>query len=87
MVWLKAPDKVVIHPSSVDGRVEAPPSKSYTHRMLFLALLARGRSVVRRPLISNDTLATLNAVSLLGGSTRVKGGVAEVEGGEVRGVP
>ncbi|WP_158318579.1 3-phosphoshikimate 1-carboxyvinyltransferase [Aeropyrum camini] len=84
-MWLKAPDKVVIHPSSVDGRVEAPPSKSYTHRMLFLALLARGRSVVRRPLISNDTLATLNAVSLLGGSTRVKGGVAEVEGGEVRG--
>ncbi|GBF09355.1 3-phosphoshikimate 1-carboxyvinyltransferase [Aeropyrum pernix] len=85
MVWLRAPDRVVVHPSTVEGRVEAPPSKSYTHRMLFLALLARGRSVVRRPLVSNDTLATLNAVALLGGKPRLGRGVAEVEGGEVRG--
>ncbi|ANF21956.1 hypothetical protein [Thermococcus piezophilus] len=38
----------IIRPvGEVTGEMEAPPSKSYTHRAYFLALLAEGRSVLR----------------------------------------
>ncbi len=53
---------VIVYPGSVSGIVKAPPSKSYTHRALLAALLARGTSVVMDPLWSSDTLATLEAV-------------------------
>ncbi|NJE47465.1 3-phosphoshikimate 1-carboxyvinyltransferase [Thermococcus sp. GR7] len=60
---------VIIRPvGEVTGEVEAPPSKSYTHRAYFLALLAEGRSKVKRPLVSDDTLATLNAIRAFGAS-------------------
>jgi 3-phosphoshikimate 1-carboxyvinyltransferase len=57
---------VTIRPSRVRGTVRAPPSKSYTHR----AILAAGyadRVVVRDPLVSADTRATMRAVEAFGG--------------------
>ncbi|MHB8585113.1 MAG: 3-phosphoshikimate 1-carboxyvinyltransferase [Thermoplasmatota archaeon] len=54
-----------IRPSAVRGTVPAPPSKSYTHRALFLGLLARD-SFVAEPLLSEDPLATLTAIRALG---------------------
>ena len=50
----------------VEGRVQAPPSKSYTHRALFLALLSEGESEILNPLKSDDTRATLGAVRAFG---------------------
>ncbi|AEC51230.1 3-phosphoshikimate 1-carboxyvinyltransferase [Pyrococcus sp. NA2] len=50
----------------VKGSLKAPPSKSYTHRAYFLALLAEGRSKVLEPLFSRDTLATLEAIKTFG---------------------
>lgn len=64
--WL--PRRVEVAPSRLDGGVEAPPSKSYTHRALLAGLLAAGRSVVENPLWSSDTRATLAAVKQLGAS-------------------
>lgn len=52
--------------SNVEGSVLASPSKSYTHRAMTLALLADGESVLRRPLLGEDTLATLEAVKAFG---------------------
>lgn len=50
----------------VDVRVRAPPSKSYTHRALIAAALAEGDSMIIEPLVAEDTLLTLSALSQLG---------------------
>lgn len=50
----------------VDGVLEAPPSKSYTHRYLFLSLLGEGTFKFVNPLISGDTEATLSAIKKFG---------------------
>ena len=62
--------KLVVSRSSVHGEVEAPPSKSYTHRAIILASLARGDSISRRPLKSQDTLATLRGMEQFGALAR-----------------
>ena len=55
----------------VEGEVKAPPSKSYTHRALILASLAKGKSKLQDPLLSADTLATLEACQALGAEIEV----------------
>ncbi len=59
--------RVSIDKSSIKGEVFAPPSKSYTHRAITLAALSK-ESIVRRPLISADTLATVRASEMFGAS-------------------
>jgi 3-phosphoshikimate 1-carboxyvinyltransferase len=72
---------VIIKPvEALKGEVEAPPSKSYTHRMLVAALLSNGKTVIEKPLVSDDTLATLEAVKALGARVEQKNGLWEVEG-------
>ena len=75
--------KVVISPSQPRGRVEAPPSKSVTHRMVTLGTLAEGTTTIRNPLASDDTLATLNAVNMLGAHTERSQDEWIVEGGSL----
>lgn len=58
--------KVVLKNSVVDGAVEAPPSKSQTHRFYTAALLSEGLSTVRQPSRCLDAEATLRAVKLMG---------------------
>jgi 3-phosphoshikimate 1-carboxyvinyltransferase len=48
------------------GQVEAPPSKSYTQRMVIASALSEGQSKVWHPLFSQDTDAALRAVTALG---------------------
>ena len=50
----------------LDAVVSLPGSKSQTNRMLVLAALAEGRSVVRRPLRSRDTELMAEALRVLG---------------------
>lgn len=69
--------------SSVHGSVMSSPSKSYTHRAMTLALLAEGTSVLRRPLLGEDTLATLEAVKAFGASVAGED-VLEITGGRLR---
>lgn len=64
--------RVSINKSSIKGEVFAPPSKSYTHRAITLAALSE-EAVVRRPLLSADTLATIRASRLFGASIEEKG--------------
>ncbi|MHC1586188.1 MAG: 3-phosphoshikimate 1-carboxyvinyltransferase [Candidatus Hecatellaceae archaeon] len=52
--------------SKLSGQIEAPPSKSYTHRAFIAALLSKGESIIRNPLASEDTDATLEACEALG---------------------
>ena len=50
----------------VAGRLRPPSSKSLTHRALALALLARQRTVIARPLAAEDTELFLAALADLG---------------------
>ncbi len=59
--------------ATVSGTVRAPPSKSYTHRAFLLAALSGGPCLVSRPLLSEDTEATLAGIEAFGAEVRRKG--------------
>jgi len=62
---------VLVNPTrSLSGIVRAPPSKAQTHRALYAGLLSRGTTVIHNPLVSDDTKASLNAVSAFGARVR-----------------
>jgi len=61
---------MTIHHSSLRGSLQAPPSKSYTHRALFCSALAQGESKLHSPLLCEDTFATSHALSKIGVTTR-----------------
>jgi len=67
--------------STVAGGARAPPSKSYTHRAILAAGYAEG-ALVRDPLVSADTRATMRAVEAYGGSV-VDGTESEEADGSV----
>lgn len=50
----------------LDARVTLPGSKSYTQRALLIAALAEGTSVLRDPLLSEDTGVLIEALRALG---------------------
>ena len=50
-----------IQKSKLKGHIVCPANKSYTHRAIFLAALSDGKSIVKKILRSNDTIATINA--------------------------
>jgi 3-phosphoshikimate 1-carboxyvinyltransferase len=56
--------------SRVGGHTRAPPSKSYTHRAILAAGYAGG-ALVRGPLDSADTRATMRAVEAYGGTVEL----------------
>lgn len=58
--------KAFVNPSTITGRMIAPSSKSYTHRALTVGLLSKGKSTINNPLISLDTIATIQSCVALG---------------------
>jgi len=81
--------KLRITPSSVTGEVSAPPSKSYTHRAVILASLATGESIIDNPLLSDDTLYTIDACRSLGADIELEGNRLTITGtgGQIRVTP
>lgn len=64
------------------GIVAPPCSKSYAQRALAVALLARGKSVLRNMDFCNDTLSALNCIKMLGAEAeRTDEHTIVVEGG------
>ncbi len=59
---------VVEETATLKGEICAPPSKSYTHRAIIAASLAKGISRIRSPLYSDDIFATMNACTSFGSS-------------------
>ena len=57
----------------LDVVLDAPPSKSVTHRVLVAAALAEGVSTLHGPLDAADTRATIEGLSALGVVTRIEG--------------
>ena len=66
--------------SWLEGKVAAPPSKSYTHRALLIASLAEGKSKIYKPLKSKDTLATKNFCEAIGAKIIEKNNCYEIYG-------
>lgn len=58
--------KISIQRSQLSGTAMCPSSKSYTHRAIFLAALSEGESKIHNPLISRDTLSSINACRAIG---------------------
>lgn len=58
--------KLVINKSRLKGTVAIPASKSHTIRAVAIASLAQGNSVIHNPLISADTLSSVNTYRGLG---------------------
>ena len=57
---------IEIKPSHVNGLIEIPASKSQTIRAFLIATFAKGNSIIRHPLISEDTKAAIEACRALG---------------------
>lgn len=64
----------------IGGVVKAPPSKSYSHRAVILASLAKGTSKLYDMLYSEDTLASIRVCKALGAEITEKDGYLEVIG-------
>lgn len=55
-----------VQPSLIQGTLQAPASKSSMQRACAAALLSNGASVIRNPGVSNDDLAALDVIRVLG---------------------
>jgi len=58
--------KCRVEKSEIDGSIECPSNKSYTHRAIFLASLSIDKSIIKNILRSGDTNATINACKNFG---------------------
>lgn len=58
--------KLISQKTKLNGTVAIPGSKSHTIRAVAIASLARGRSMIRQPLSSSDTLSAVDCYRLLG---------------------
>ena len=58
--------KCRVEKSDIDGDIECPANKSYTHRAIFLASLAIDKSIIKNILRSEDTKATINTCKNFG---------------------
>ena len=91
--WLSRAALELVPVGPVDATLDAPSSKSLTNRLLVIAGLADGTSVLRRPLVSDDTAAMSSGLRALGArieslddATRVTGTSGRpVAGGTVSG--
>ncbi len=71
---------IKIFPSKLIGTVNAPSSKSYSHRMIIAAALADGISEVSNVTDSNDISVTAGAMDALGANVLADGGIYTIKG-------
>lgn len=69
-----------IEPSLAKGKISAPPSKSYAHRLLMCASLAQGKSIISNVAFSQDILATMDCMKAFGAEFEVDGSTVTVYG-------
>ncbi len=58
--------KIISSKSNLSGCVRMPGSKSHTIRAIAFASLASGKSIIRQPLVSLDTLSAVSTYRMLG---------------------
>lgn len=70
--------KIIVNKSKIHGSAAAPSSKSYTIRGLMCAALARGKSRMVNPLVSDDTEAALRVLTQIGVKSILKDELWEI---------
>lgn len=70
---------VQVSKSDVWGTVEAPPSKSYSHRAFVIGSMGHYAKITK-PLLSADTLATIDACRAFGAEIKIEGDTVEIAG-------
>lgn len=73
---------IEIKPSKAKGHIEAPPSKSYAHRMLICAGLSKGESIIENIELSQDVLASLDCLEALGAVYSYENNIVKIKGVE-----
>ncbi len=76
-----------IKPGKGKGVIEAPPSKSMTHRLLICAGLSEGKSTIEGVSLSDDIEATLGCLSALGAKYKIENEKVTVTGADIRNIP
>jgi 3-phosphoshikimate 1-carboxyvinyltransferase len=71
--------KCKVDKSVLTGVISCPPNKSYSHRSIFLASLANGKSTLGNVLLSRDTLATVSACKAFGANIEINGSTVTVQ--------
>ncbi len=64
---------ITILPSKANGEIKAQPSKSMAHRLIVAAILAKGKSVIKNVVMSEDIGATLSAAAAFGAKYEISG--------------
>ncbi|QWB99960.1 3-phosphoshikimate 1-carboxyvinyltransferase [Mycoplasmatota bacterium] len=57
---------IILYPNQLKGEMTPPPSKSYLHRAIICASLAKGKSIIKNILIGDDIQKTIEAFRSLG---------------------
>ena len=77
-----------VYPSTLSGVIAIPPSKSHTIRALLVAMLARGTSIIHKPLQSGDGASAIGAAQCFGAEVehiadglRIRGIGSDLSGG------
>ena len=69
----------LIENKKLDGKISGITSKSYAHRAIFCAALARGESILEIDNLSKDIEASLNVVESLGVKISREGSKIHIE--------
>lgn len=64
--------QIKLFPTSLEGSIKVPPSKSLSHRALICAALANGKSEISNVLLSEDIKTTISALEHLGAKFAIK---------------
>lgn len=75
---------VVITPKKLHGEILPPPSKSHLHRLLILAAFCGEKVSVNNVSMSDDIIATLNALKSIGAKFVIEDGVVKFDGFSVK---
>lgn len=71
---------VTFKPSTANGTVTVPPSKSMAHRLLLSAGLSNGKSVIHNVALSDDIKATISCLEAAGAKCEINGETVFVDG-------
>ena len=69
---------IITSKKALAGVIEAPPSKSYVHRMLICAAAADSPTFISCSSFSEDTAATMRCLKSLGADFKISGGTVTV---------
>lgn len=78
--------EVKIVPTPLKGVIDIPASKSLCHRAIIAAAMAKGTSIINNIVLSEDILATINAVQILGAKVTLYPDKAIITGTSFQGI-